>query len=134
MVLAVIVCVEQLAHAHAIASNNGVDKNGWQFVWSSELVLALGSLLALCSLRALATCDLLCSSEALLITYARRQGTIVGWSGSTRRHYSFLAGLWSCSMVLRGIDVWQRGADPGRRIASALVFGVTSGMFTYPSP
>jgi hypothetical protein len=73
----------------------------------SDLVLTVGSLLGLLTLRALETSGILGGPEALLAAYARRQEVADAWSRAMRRNSVRLFLIWVCSALLRGLALWK---------------------------
>jgi len=76
-----------------------------------------------------ATHNILGSSEALLVSYARRQEICEAWIASMRYHALGLGILWTISVLLRVYTLWLRSPVPLMDKAAAASFAVTSLVF-----
>jgi len=127
---AVAVCAERLAGAQAAATESAACEIGicLQFAECSDLTLAVGGLLGTLVSLMLAKAKLLGSCDAVLVTYARRQGVAPRWAEAARRRSALLAALWVGSVALRCAALWPFSL--WRDLLPAAAFAVASALFT----
>lgn len=75
----------------------------------SDLALALGSFIGVVSFRAILRSNLLGNSDALLVTYTRRQGVVDMWSRHCRKESVIIALVSGCSICLRVVGSLSAG-------------------------